>query len=1747
MKTLSFQKLRKWMAAFALCLFALHASAQQHNIVITGTPETKCILPNEGPYCLDELPKTLVACQGSDVSYTAHFTITGTYNVIGLEWEVSGGSITNNTNTSNPVQVAWGYGETGELTFTVIMDSGRVLTHHQTVHLIAPPVVSATTVPEGKYNHHTIYVCSGGSVEFTDNSDAGNSDIAGYYWSGGPNGDASTRSYTAENITYSCDVTHRVYNNCGCYAEEVFHIEVQAGDPLRIDCYGTACEGSTVTYHALSPSCTDYLWTVEGGTPVAGQNTPDITVLWDQPSDGYGIVSIDGTACGGNACPDKMSVKIPIIQNGVSISGPTTVCQGEGCVYSVPLFGSTAYEWTIIPNVAPVEINGANQIEYIFTVPGTYQLYVKYKCEFLECGEFKSLPLTIEVKPRLTIVGDDEMCITNIGTLETSPSDNAYWTVFKEGNAQPIYTSQNLEPSPHPTFSQAGRYKVIAWNSAYCNDAEFYLTVKDGPPAPTASDMDPDNPDVACLYSSIRLKATPIYPIYNLIWEPSCSTAEPSSVSGNDVTIAYQNEVCDVLVYNYDPRLQCRSAGYYTHEVEPFALKTVNIPSNITVCPGTRIKWTDADVPPQDGVTYEWRLQDNKQYCATIEGDIYKNTATLLVNDFVPALTNSNTFEVHLIRSYCSDTKDTTKIQVDIANLNNSALQITAPASTCQNQIVTFSGTGCNNLDWYFSNGSGDLHGTPVDHVFTEAGTATVILSCNPYDYCSNSAYIPHVSTTMTVHPAPPLFSLGYDGTFVYTVPQLSNTDYTFQWGHTATNNGTVLASPNVDHYSCTVTSTSSPNCSRTVASGVEACGLLNVVQSGSMNYCTKNVSFHVTNPPGTIVWDLSNFSHGTPIYSGSYNENITVPVTSVGNLTITASTQGTPCWTGSAAFTVDFVPMFSFEKQCSTIVVHNHSRYLDGTKQVTLSVNGSPLPAFPVSQASTSCTANVAGSYTFKLTGYNGITLDCSLGTVEIENTSNQNVSITTANTVYPGYTCDNTAIELTASIPSPHSIAHAHWDFGDNGSCIDTVGDNVYHTFRNTGSAYSVALTVTDENGCNSTGYLSIQSNNNDLKSESLQIISTPTTTCPGDNIDIEYHANTYPLLPGDATYYWSTQTAPSNQGILTVHYTDDYSVIVKNDNYCEARASVNVGFLNKPTALIIPKKYYYCIGEEIELSGRLGDGGSYLYDWTISSPYDNYTITEPTGKISFPTPSSPCAITVTLEVRDPSSPCSSDPTSVVINVVAPPPAPNIGIGPNCCIGNPPVDLVCYDQGLDVHWSNGKYGNMANYFYPGYATAHYYDLVSGCRSELAEIRIPAAPDFDALLTGCYKTCQRKAFGTLPVYGLLPVWQMFNWRWHYNTDPFTDDDYNVTTPINLSLHGFDEYILGVDYFMGCHGDSKPLVLQEDSVCRCDSIKVTCSGKYYMQGCSIIYNVTVTVCNKSSRSVCFTSLTPLFGSGSGITMTSTDFTSLSIAPYDCTTFQINLSVTSLASPSAMFRMRDRNCLDCEKVFSVDLRPLWEDLNINCSRNVAAANGSVAERGSLSDVQKFYYDFDFDLSSIFTSPSVIAVWSSPGTVIDYSMSTSFHLSGLGVFDRSSWNPTGTLCIHALVCDNGQPCIVHYCITMMNIDLAPSLRHLAGNEKSLRQDAVTGDVTEPQLIPNPTTGDVSIVGTSDEVEEVLVMDMNGRKMATFDKTDHFNVAALPSGIYIVRVRTSSVTDGDTSEVPQKQVTYLKLVKK
>lgn len=1740
-------------------------ATHQCDIVITGDFDSECIYDYKDEIT-DEYPNLMIACKGSTVTYTAYADM-GTATPAAYIWTIYG-DVTH-TATGNSVVVEWGNDEWGYVVVSVVGDNNDTCTGSSRVKLIDNPVVGATTVPSYTVlpsGDKIIRVCEGGTVEFMDNSSSGNSDISGYLWKYNHTR-SSTPNFTLENVMYDGKVYHRVYNNCGCYDEELYFIEVVSGADLEIDCYGTVCKDAIVTYTATSPTCTDYQWYVDGGTIIRGQGTATPTVQWDNPTDGYGVIGLDGYQCGETVCPRLMSRKVPVIHGGIAIKGQAEACVGEAVVYSLPLFGSTEYQWDIAP-LAGVDTSmktHSNETRFVFTQDGTYTLTCRYRCDFLDCGPYQADTLTITVKPKLDIVGADQICITNACYLETSPVVSATWTAYDLGNNNAVAATATGTTFSH-TFSHKGRYLITAAHPDYCTEATFVLEVKDTPPAPTVTDLDPHNRHTACYYGSIALSGTPSEPNYNLVWHPACTTASPQWYSGDSVTMSYQDVVCDVHVYNYDRVLQCRSSNYYIHQMTALAPAPLNFPQNITVCPETIITWDNSNVPDQssEGVLYEWSIEENKQYCASVYGSQFSSGVTLIINNITPT-----TFYVKLRRTICGIHLDT-MIYINVVGASQTAATISGDDEVCVHESATYTGSG-NNPNTYIWNIEGlRYNGVSVNHTFHHEGTQSVVLYSSSHTYCRNTNYMTSSTMNVVVHHLPMVQGLEYDQTTqtINVVPALAAPAYSFTWWLVQTvdswpqylnytgNSIPAPSTPNmIGTYFCMVTDNST-GCSKTV-------GLLlphttneiepeceNLTITGSYSYCTNTLNVSTRDDLNNIQWSLSGGPGQIIEQYSPHNYMADIRLDDIGIYTVKAYTfSHLDCYEGTYVHTVDFIPDFTVVAECDRIRIVNNSRYLGSGQTVYLRImddcnQSSTLVQMHVSTPSYTFIPNPTpmGSctYTVRLVGYGAIgniSPACTLGSATIGTPpllprETSQLTIRSANNGNEHNTCNNTPIRLTAHLGYPGSIQSSLWLFGDNSS-FNVVGDHVDHTFGYPGY-YNVNVAITDNYGCVKNATFSIVSNNNPFSNPELQIYDPEV--CPYfNNRDIGFSPNY-----SDNTYSWwrlkdPTRIPTNNTNTYSTYQTDDYFVYVINNNYCQKEASKNVTFLNAPTASIYAENFNCCAGNSISLYGEQGASNSNLtYSWSITGP-NGFSETYTTPNVTFTAPAVTGTYNVTLTVTDVNTTCSSTATET-ITVNAKPAAPTLAFSGSPCISDAPVTIAASGFTGEMHWSNGLTGSTSDFYTHGMVSGYYYDPTIGCASDTATIRIHKQPDFDALLTGCYKKCYDFFDYYLPVWGLTDDSQDITWRWSFNGNTLSGGTDNYTySPLMLPLQGFGRYQLQVYYSNGnCSELSPELTIGGKELCDCDSISVSYTLDTLIKDCHLSYTAHVTICNnRSDMSLCLGKLEIIL-KDTNVSITDNYFTPTTIAPGNCYTFDMTINVRSLMPSVATFRIVDMNCGACEKMFSIDIMP-----DTSCLSPMVLEDITIDEH--LTSSAAGYFTFKCDVSY---AESVLAFWSEPPMVIDYLYDGNDLVTGLGMMDPDLLSQLiyngDDICFYAITCFKDIICKRRLCIPAYQLrDMIKS--RLTGQDKGPRGGSENGETgaVEPGLKPNPTSGEVCVTGVQGDVTEIVVMDMAGRHLATFTNTAEFNIATLATGSYIVRVMAVG-KDGQAS------VTYHKLIK-
>ena len=1802
MKNYHLFKLCRLWALLLLCLLSANAVAQVQqvpptvdppqppqppqneypcNISIVGDFESACILPliKYDDY-YDEEPDVLIACQGMTITYSANVNMGG-LSPVSWVWAVAG-ALSYTDNNNGTITVTWGNGTTGQLTVTVYGPNDVSCTKTVNVKLIEKPEISVVTIPAYVVlpdGTKVIYVCKGETVEFIEMSSTTNTDIVGYLWQSQMGGTSSTPNYSIGNVWMDDHVTHRVYNNCGCYDEEEYVISMIEGESLNLGCYGTVCEGSVVTYKATSPLCNQFFWYVEGGTILSGQNTQQVTVQWDNPQNGYGTIGIDGNLCGNNACPAMLSKKIPIIEDNISIKGQSVACVDEAVIFSIPLFGSTEYNWSINPGIGadPVDVNSANEQMYIFTRPGEYRITVSYKCEFLECGEFTSETFTITVKPKLAITGKDRICLSNPCNLSTSPLVSANWTIYDMDNANQVVATYSATPNMNHTFTSTGKYLVTAVNNNYCREATFVLTVVDAPPAPTALDFDPNSPHTACLNSGILLKANPQNPDYTIVWRPENNHGSPDEISGNEVTISYDNKICNIKTFTYDRTLQCRSIDSFPYIVTQRLPLPIAIDTPVTVCPGTKVVLGNDVVPYQEGFLYKWEIEQYKQEYASVLGDALTNTITLAVNNHISTNYNHR-FYITLERRYCDtiiyDTIPFIIMEEDLGDANI----VQDYDVVCLGKPVTFSVNGNSVTSFYWTTDeSNTIHyGSPFSYTFSSPGLHTVTLKYSTLNYCTNTQYYKTATARVLVLPLPNASGPYYNsnsGTVGVTVPPSST--YSYAWSY----NGTPL-----------------PNALSTTI-GFLGYGCYECVITDNETGCTRTLSncFDEPAPPcDTVGWDLISYDpcsatlhlktlvSATPVrwsveggeysktYVGSGTNEVEITFRDAANYHITAYSSGPNCEISVHNQNVTFIPIFTFETGCNEIIINNRSKYQNGSTSIQMSVSmngGTPSTiSFSTSNLSYPYPVSSSGSYTFQLTQ----PINCPLETVVYND--DDELYITASNGSNPIVTCDNLPLTLTARLSSGATISSVTWTFGD-GTFFDEDGNTFSHTYDYVRSPYTLTAKTIGSNGCLVSQTISIESFENVIKIGLLDVDGEPV--CPYiSSRTLKFSSLNILFDPSNAECTWNTGNY-TNQFSCSTYYSANYSIIVTDNHFCKEHAEKEVVFKNRPIAIIVADMQECCLGDKVMLYGATGpDSNDYTYKWTIKDPNNN--LSYPTTATTSLSPSVAGTYTIDLKVTNQDG-CDADASTVYITVHPTPPAPSLSFGTRLCLDNPPVELVASSPLTnDLHWSNGSFGNTAYYFTPGYATVWYYDPNTGCKSDDAKIYIDQEPDFDALLTGCYEKCPSFFADSpnLPVNGLTSGRDRIDIDWQLNSNTIHNEalycpDYSTELP----LQGFGNYKLDVDYNSGnCHVSSPVLTINQKDTCDCEGLNISYEYTWYVEGCIVYYTVDVTVCNNSDDNACLEYMRPLFG-GQSIIVTSNNFISQTLAPNDCYTFRMNIMVSHFTPSSTVsFRLYDA-CLDCATDFSIDLMPT----DFECMFDLSIEDFTI--NTSLSSSVAGYFNFIADVSP---AQSLLAFWTEPPMLINYLFDGYGAVSGLGMIDMAVLSQMiangDKLCFYAITCTNGQLCKRSYCISSEdlydwfmaylvnpNLDKGKPVGMSASNspDLTLKPNPTTGEVAIEMSNPlsgvaiemsNPLSGG-SVVGTSDKVLEILVMDMNGRTVATFTGSDHFNISNLPSAAYIVRIKTSpsplergTAKPGgmSTTETPAK-ITYLKLIKK
>lgn len=1707
----------------SLLVISCSALAQQGdfcNFYIRSGFDSECIItsykPNTSPQPNYDEHQCLVACRGSQVTYS----IVGLPSNATYDWAVSGAdSYTTNT-SNNTITVNWSESVgIGTLILSVYGPNDEFCEKQLCIDLIERPIAGIISNPiETGYDPSGIQyinVCDGQEIQFYDNStSASDSPIVGYYW----RVDGQTSAY--QNYTFTADysihgssviIEHRVVNECGCEDYVKYIVNISSYPTLKVDCFGTACENTTATYHAVN-SCSDYLWYVEGGHIQGGQGTSSLTVMWDDIDNGYGYIALNGAYCGQQTCPYLTYLPIPVISDNAEIQGPDIVCVGDIVTFELPQWASTEYNWSVNPsgsNYVRDRYSGhPHKYSLEFRSPGTYTIKCNYNCSFLECGGIAQTKTVIVTKP-FSIIADDEECVGVPILFKTDyPNDVFDWTIYHNGTA--IYTQTGSYITY--TFNTAGGYVVEASSPNFCNTAYFSININGRPPTP--------QPDVSewtnqvCLNSDYMYSATPSSPEFYLHWSAACG--QPSPFDGNDYNITIQSLPCTINLQHVDRNTGCVSQAYQ-YQLTQFVPQTINWPA-YNVCANEEFQMS---VTPESGVQLEWQVLTGN---ADIVSDKYSTPVDVQVNDFYGPMS------MLLNRKYCRNIIKADTIPVTVKPYL--IPEINLPSSICQYGTTAisagntdqFNGIWTLNVEGSSYNYTGLTSGATWQYTFNNAGTIPVRMGFQTLG-CTN---VYENVETIEVIPAPQ-FSLSYyeqsQGSYLInaTVMEPNATGYTYAWNPNVSSDPYFTHNGSSFNYTCTVTDiatgcTSSKSISTASSSGFTPEPTCSYQENNASVVITSrncnSITFtHNSALGGNSEWAfLQNVSTPQITLSGTNNEVCTATFSSSGYYRVVAGRMYNNCmYTADWQFCVPMIARLKVGYSCATgtginLELEDISDYMSGTviNSTTWYVDG-------VQVSNPSSCPVTSGTHTVMLTvnyTYGNITESCSATQTVTYNRG------TAAFTVSSGPYCSETGIQFTDI--STNAIAW-DWSFAIIGMPpISNYSQNPEQSFTTTNQMLvGILLATTDNLGCISQTSTNINVNPNTLGGT----IHADPAVCYGNPLRIYYSYFSGIMPTTSPSYQWLETNQTTSISENNFYETGSYYVRVTDNNGCATQSEwINIGFNPVPVAEISGDAEY-CPDGTIRLFGNSGDN---TYQWTGLGPYPR---TAPNISVDASSLSAG-NYTVTLTVTK--NGCSSTDTKA-ITIHSAPAVPLIGFGANICLHNPPVNLIS-TASQNLHWSTGTFGPATETYNAGYHTAYYTDPTTGCRSANAEIDVPKPPDFNELMTGCFEFCKQD----LPRYVLGPWGEFDYWRWFMGNSVYIAGPGCITQP--LKVPDFDTYHLVVDYGGGaCITISEDLVVSQKETCDSCDIEISLLKDAWcdVKDCKLRVLFYLNIYNPSINSATLYSV-----SSPNIGTLYTPALPVTISPGATSALLFEIELANYEPQDMYLQMlfHDGNGNMCYSHFFVDLSHVLEKcIEQDCPINVE----EFKYLDEISSDGMAYFRYFFYTS---TGMSNVQLYSDDVTIVDvnYNPGTGEITGILSITPlelQQLIDSSQNICFRMYACHDGKICKKVFCVPAYKFSILGS-KSVANEDGS---DSETGALPnmdehfEPDfcIYPNPATSSVSISG--DNFSRATVIDTGGRVvMEVYDTT--FNIGTLRNGEYIVKVVS---LDG--------AIQYLKLVKR
>ena len=1341
--------------------------------------DVSCQQANEDPRVKDENivdGPCIRVCENSTIT----FNINGNY--IGIdhtEWNITGGTISNSTNTS--CQITWNTNSFYALQGTIHLVNGTTVAINRCIEKLNAPIALFGIMPD--VGATIVYGCKTSDLVFENLTTNNNGHQTIYYnWDFG-DGTTSNEFEPIHNYNSSgtYNVTLSAFNGCSCSSTYNLIVIINDGN-VPIQCPSVACEDEVATYSVpeyIASSCSIH-WTVIGGEIVGHNSTFTlIDVLWNNiDSDGFGYVSVDENNC--FTC--STVIKIPVVQKLGTIKGNATVCQKSQNLYSLPKWPTTQFNWTLNNNGTGaylIENNQNNEIIIYSDSVGTVDLYCTYFNTLLSCGG--SAHLQIEVRPNINILGLTTVCTNTNETYSFTDADgisisNINWNITGPNN---FVLSGNTSPLD-VTFPTVGIYNITTSSTYFCSSMHP-ITVTDKPQPPTAIIGSLFVcPGVPSIYSATPVAGSTTH------WQVSNGSFLGSNI-GDEVSIMFNPTVAGPYQVSVWYETEFCPTDLYSISVDRQPVDLTLTQTQSPVCGSSFATYAIADA---NADSYNWSIIPES--AGSINTGQNTNEISILWNQFNGAAH----VKIEVVR--CSTTY---LVQYLIQVINAPTVTINGATNVCKGVNTNFTlslapSSTFDYVEWNFGDGTTQTvyytnsSSLTIAHQYNDPLLINTNYQVTATVHGGSGCIMPATATfNVTVSPTPVIYLTPTNGLNICS-PAITPSSYnysvniqsgfagtnTIQWYHNgnsiaAETNATINVQPyGIGSFYATVTNNF--NCTATtqtfyVTNECGGCSAPYQVDAAVINTVCNGFQATATVIEGTPIsvnWASVNFPDATIVNNTPYN--LTVDNVQPGQYTIQLIANyyinGSNCAkTKDVTFTIPYKAGIKYNVSCNgssyNVQLLDFSVYYPQTPiehfSFTIDNGLNWYPATIVGGIAQFNTTLPPGSYPIGIqinsAGYAACT---HFETLLLPAMPSAAFTTSTNN-------CQDNAVQFTALDNSPD--LQYNWNFNDGSYNLQ---QNPVRVFNGSGD-FTVQLTVTNKYGCvaTSTQFVYVTPVN------MFGILEqTPSSPCEGNSTSLHFEPNPGQVTPTSITWYHDNIEAPSIANTtapnldLTVNQSGYYIAHLTDANGCVYKytLAIPVGFVPIPDIPTITGASMVCEGGTITVS--VPDNESVMYNWSIngmSQPIYNglSTITIYSASLGF------YNISVTATVPNGSGgSCSSPPANIVISVVPPPAMPELSFQVITC--EPylvQVDVTNIQTDVMYYWSNGMSGPTAYSTHDG--PLQVRAEINGCTAT-TQLDLPL--DLQAIAwvfpTGCFENCQRDPLG----YIIGPNGDFNSWSW---------------------------------------------------------------------------------------------------------------------------------------------------------------------------------------------------------------------------------------------------------------------------------------------------------------------------------------------------------------------------------------------